>query len=258
MQVAVMLAAPWREPAEVVPAFAEEPWTLAFLSGGGGSRARWSYLARDPDAVLRLEPDDPRDPFAELKTLLGAPMATLADGPPFQGGVAGLASYELGDRVERLGLARAADWPDLAAARYPAILAFDHEAGRVLALGRGADAAEAEARAWRALGWLETPPRDGWRGRLCEGLEAGDGAAYEAAVSEVVDRIAAGEFFQANIARTWRGRLTAGATPGDLLDRLVRQSAAPFAAYLRLPGAAVVSNSPRGSWRPAPRTGRRT
>lgn len=244
MQVAVMLAAPWREPAEVASAFAEEPWVLALLSGGGGPRARWSYFAREPDAVLSLDAGDPRDAFAELKVLLGERAATLAEGPPFQGGLAGLALYELGDRVERLGLARTADWPDLAAARYPAILAFDHEARRAMALGRGGTSEEAEAQARRALGWLEAPSRMSRRGRLTDGLAASDGAAYEAAVAEIVHRIAAGELFQANIARAWRGRLAGGATPADLLARLARQSAAPFAAYLRLTGAAVVSNSP--------------
>ena len=36
---------------------------------------------------------------------LGLP-APAADGPPFQGGVVGLAAYELGDHVEPLGLPR--------------------------------------------------------------------------------------------------------------------------------------------------------
>ncbi len=60
----------------------------------------------------------------------------------------------------------------------------------------------------------------------------------------MVSRIHAGEIFQANIARRWSGRLVFGATPFDLFARLAGQSAAPFAAYLRLPGLAVVSNSP--------------
>ena len=244
MQVAVQLAAPWREPAEALSAFAEEPWALGFLSGGGGSRARWSWLARDPDAVLVLDPSDPADGFAALSHLLGPTAPGLAGGPPFQGGVAGLASYELGDRVEALGLSRSHDWPELAVGRYPAVLAFDHQAREVLAIGRGADHAEAADQARRALAWLASPARPPWRGPLTPGLHASDAPAYEAAVAQVVARIEAGEIFQANIARCWTGRLAAGAAPIDILGRLVRQSAAPFAAYLRLPGRAVVSNSP--------------
>jgi para-aminobenzoate synthetase component 1 len=63
-------------------------------------------------------------------------------------------------------------------------------------------------------------------------------------VADVVARIGAGEIFQANIARGWAGRLAAGARPFDLFARLAGESAAPFAAYARWPGLALVSNSP--------------
>ncbi|MDO8902855.1 MAG: anthranilate synthase component I family protein, partial [Phenylobacterium sp.] len=84
-----------------------------------------------------------------------------------------------------------------------------------------------------------TPPSP-----LAGPMAASSAEAYEAAVAEVVNRIAAGEIFQANVARRWTGTLAAGAAPYDLFASLARDSAAPFAAYLRLPGAAVVSNSP--------------
>ena len=244
MHACARILAPWREPTAVLGAFAEEPWALAFLSGGGGPRGRWSYLARAPDAVLTLAADDPRDPFALLSALLGVTAASDPEGPPFQGGVAGLACYELGDRVEPLDLARAAPWPDLACARYPAVLAFDHAERRVLAFGRGSDGAEAQARAEAALGWLDLPGREPIQGPLAAPLIASDGEAYEVAVAQVVARIQAGEIFQANIARAWTGRLSPGATPFDVLARLAGQSAAPFAGYLRLQGLALVSNSP--------------
>ncbi|MFN3512126.1 MAG: anthranilate synthase component I family protein [Phenylobacterium sp.] len=234
----------WRDPAEAAQPFAEEPWTLALFSGGNDERARWSYLARAPDATLILSADEPRDAFAALRELLGSPVPSGQDGPPFQGGVAGLAAYEFGDRTEPVGLSRQPDWPDLAAARYPAVLAFDHARGRVLALGRGAGAKEAEAAARRAAGWLDGPRPSNGSPMPATALEAANGAAYESAVAEVVGRIAAGEIFQANIARAWRGRLAAGASPFDLMRRLRAGSPAPFAAYLRLPGRAVVSNSP--------------
>jgi para-aminobenzoate synthetase component 1 len=244
MQVAAQLRTAWREPLGILSAYAEEPWTLALMSGGGGPRGRWSYLARRPEATLRIAPDDPRDAFAALADLLGPRGETLPGGPPFQGGVAGLCAYELGDRVETLGLARHADWPDLAAARYRSVLAFDHEKRQVIAVGRGADEIEAEDAAYEAMTWLQTPPRPGRRGPLGGALAASDPVAYEAAVAEVVSRIGAGEIFQANIARTWSGRLGEGIAPFDVLARLARASAAPFAAYLRLDRLALVSNSP--------------
>ena len=244
MLSAAQLRAEWREPAEVLSTFADEPWALCLVSGGQDDRGRWSYLAREPDAVLTVAPDDPRDPFRSLAELLGPPAPAMAGGPPFQGGVVGLASYELADRVEALGLGRQAAWPDLVAARYPAVLAFDRQERQVLAIGRGASPDEADARAKAALAWLEGAPRAAYQGALTDGLVNTDGEAYEAAVADVVARIHAGEIFQANIARSWTGRLLGAAMPFDLFARLIDQSAAPFAAYLRLPGLALVSNSP--------------
>jgi para-aminobenzoate synthetase component 1 len=244
MTGAVILKAPWREPLDVLSAFADEPWVCAFLSGGGGARARWSYILRDPEAVLTLagqvkEGGVPRDAFAALAAMVGLRQAAITDGPPFQGGVAGLAAYELGDRVEALGLKRHPDWPDMALGRYSRLLAFDHQERQVLAIGP--DGVQAAA----AAGWLQERGRDGLEGPLAARFDSQTPASdYEAAVAQVVERIISGEIFQANIARTWRGRLVTGAGPFDVLARLAGSSPAPFAAYLRLPERAVVSNSP--------------
>jgi para-aminobenzoate synthetase component 1 len=238
MRAATLLERPWRQPEAVLSAFADDPWTCAFLSGGAGDHARWSYVLREPDATLTLSAEDRRDPFDLIRDLLGPPSDTHPDGPPFQGGLAGLAAYELADRIEPLGLARHADWPDLLVGRYPALLAFDHEQQRVLAIGRTPEQAAA------AADWLTAPKRDARTGRLTVSVSASSADAYETAVAEVVGRIHDGEYFQANIARLWTGRLVPGARPFDLAARLVGQSAAPFAGYLRTPGRALVSNSP--------------
>lgn len=241
MRAVAIIKRAWREPVAVLSAFAGEPWACAFLSGGEGARARWSYVLRAPDETFM----GGEAPFEALARLVGERLAGDPDGPPFQGGVAGLACYELGDHVEPLGLPRHPDWPDLAVGRYPALLAFDHERREVLALGRGASDTAARVRAQDAAGWLEETPREPALDRLAVSFEPASLArAYESDVAEVVERIAAGEIFQANIARRWSGRLAAGVEPFDVLARLAGSSPAPFAAYLSLPGRAVVSNSP--------------
>jgi para-aminobenzoate synthetase component 1 len=242
MRCVACLTAPWREPVWALQPFRDEPFACALLSGGG---ERWSYLLRAPEAVLTLDPSDPRDPFAALAGLLGPVWPAAPDGPPFQGGVVGLATYELGDRVEALGLGRTA-WPDLTCARYAALLAFDHQDRRVIAVGRGDTDAAAADQARAALAWLAVPveARPPIDGPLCAGLTASDATAYETAVAEVIDRILAGEIFQANIARAWTGRLAGEADPFDLFIRLRGQSPAPFSAYWRLQDRALVSNSP--------------
>ncbi len=236
-----LIQAPWRNPVEVLAAFAHEPFALGLLSDGSGPRARWSYVARAPARSLWIAPSDTTDPFAALADLVGPRAGAHPGGPPFQGGVAGLASYELGDRVERLGLGRRPGWPDLACGDYQALLAFDHREREVLAIGRGDDPA---TMARVAMSWLEVPSLPEKGGALTGEIQADSGDAYEDAVADVVARITAGEIFQANIARRWRGTLLPTIEPIDLFVRLSDQSPAPFAAYLNLGDRALVSNSP--------------
>ncbi len=246
MRHVVIEPRPWRAPAEVLSAFGTETGTCAFLSGGDGPRARWSYVLRAPEAGLRLERTDGRDAFVELEALLGERCEHDPDGPPFQGGVAGLAAYELGDRVEALGLKAHVDgWPDLGVYRYPALLAFDHHERRVLAVGRGPSEAAARDQALAAAGWLDAPSRRAAEGRLTLDFVAETaGKAYEEAVAQVVRRIHDGEIFQANVARVWGGPMARDTGPYDLLARLVGESPAPFAGWLHLGDLALVSNSP--------------
>ena len=141
-------------------------------------------------------------------------------------------------------------WPDLACGRYERLLAFDHARREVVAIGPDNDGAQA------ARGWLDAPaPAAAPHGRLADELHVPDAAAHEAAVADVVARIAAGEIFQANIARAWTGALAAGRRPFDLFAKLAGASPAPFAAYLRLPGLALVSNSPERFLRVTPAAG---
>jgi len=227
-----MRATAWADPVDVAGAFADELHVCVLLSADG-----WSYVLRSPDTVVEQGRD--------VAGLLGEAVPA-ADGPPFQGGVVGLAAYELSAQLEPSApQVRGGDWPDLTLLRYPALIAFHAGQRRALAIGRGADPRAAAANADLALTWLDAPRAEPRAGVLAEAvaLTTADDR-HAAAVARTVDRIAAGEIFQANLARPWRGRLAAGVRPYDLFRRLAGQSAAGYAAYLRLPGRALVSNSP--------------
>ncbi|MDP2116608.1 MAG: chorismate-binding protein, partial [Brevundimonas sp.] len=91
--------------------------------------------------------------------------------------------------------------------------------------------------------------RDGFPGLNVQTLAAEAGCdrklvyRYFDGADGVVARIAAGELFQANIARAWTGELNPGADPFDVMLRLADRAAA-YGAFWRLGDRAIVSNSP--------------
>ena len=218
---------PWRDPLAVASGLKQRDGALALLSDGG-ALGRWSYVAAEPDSV-HIGPLGP-DGLAILRH------------PDFAAGVVGLLAYDAGARPATGQ--REPVWPDLMLARYPAVLAFDHQQRRVRVIGRGDDSEAARAAADQAEAWLEgavelaPPPPPAARFDPEVPVDA-----YLAAVADVVVRIAAGELFQANIARVWTGELTAGTDPFDVMLRLADRAAA-YGAFWRLGDRAIVSNSP--------------
>lgn len=229
----------WRDPVDVLAGWPSDVPAIGLVSGGSG---RWSYLARDAEPMV-VAPGAGGDPFAELARLLGERQAPV-DGPPFCGGLAGLAGYGLGARIEDVDTGRLGQWPDLAVFHVDALLAFDHERRDVFAIGRAAGEAESAERADVAESWMKGANRGGHKGVLAAGFAGSSPDAFMQAVENVRERIAEGEVFQANIARAWRGRMADSLDPSVLLLRLAAVSPAPYAAWLRLDDLALVSNSP--------------
>lgn len=224
----------WCEPLAVAAGLNRREGALALLAGAGDPSAhggRWSFVGCEPDRVRVGAVED------------AAPFDALRD-PGFSGGgVVGLMSYDAGARPATGP--REEVWPDLMLARYPALLAFDHAAGEVLAVGRGADAVEAEGQSRRAAGWLaEAVALSIPNAPAAAFVGEAPPEAYEAAVADVVARIAAGELFQANIARAWSGRLSAERDPFEVFLRLSTGRGAAYGAFWRLGQRALVSNSP--------------
>lgn len=225
----VIRSHPWVEPLHVVAGLGGGDGVLALMSDGGPG-GRWSHVGADPDRVSVGMVDD------------AALFAALRD-PAFGPGTVGLAAYDAGARPATGR--RETVWPDLMLARYPALLSFDHHERSVRIIGRGVTQADAEAAALRAEGWLDGAIRPDVRPAPAETFEAeASEAAYQDAVADVVSRIAAGELFQANIARAWSGMLKPDADPFDVFLRLQQGRASPFGAYWRIDGRALVSNSP--------------
>ena len=84
---AAMRPAAWADPVDVASAFFDETHACVLLSGADG----WTYVLRQPDVVVEAD---------AVEALAGPPTALLPDGPPFQGGVVGLAAYEFSAQLE--------------------------------------------------------------------------------------------------------------------------------------------------------------
>jgi para-aminobenzoate synthetase component 1 len=219
---------PWRDPLAVANGLKARDGALALLSDGG-ALGRWSFVAAEPDRV-----------HVEAIAADGG-LPRLRD-PDLAAGVVGLLAYDAGARPATGP--RELVWPDLMLARYPAMLAFDHQDRTVRVVARGDDEAAAEAAAERADAWLAqaVDPAAPLAPAAAFGAEA-PSEAYLAAVAEVKTRIAAGDLFQANIARAWSGMLRDEADPFDVMLRLAGRAAA-YGAFWRLGDRAIVSNSP--------------
>lgn len=221
-------ACDWREPLAVANGLRDRDGLLVLLSDGG-ALGRRSFVAVEPDRV-------------HVGPLVDSTRLEALRDPDFATATVGLIAYDAGARPATGE--RASAWPDLMLARYPALLLFDHQARTVEAVGRGIDAVAAQDACDRATSWLDqvvtpqVPPAP-----AVAFVEEAPPSAYRAAVADVVDRIAAGELFQANIARAWSGTLKPKAEPFDVLVRLAGREAA-FGAFWQIGDRAIVSNSP--------------
>ncbi|WP_296164826.1 chorismate-binding protein [uncultured Brevundimonas sp.] len=221
-------ACDWREPLAVANGLRDRDGLLALLSDGGGLGRR-SFVAVEPDRV-------------HVGPLVDSTRLEALREPEFATATVGLIAYDAGARPATGE--RASDWPDLMLARYPAMLVFDHQARTIEAVGRGVDVAAAQDACDRAVSWLDqavTPKVS--PAPAVAFVEEAHPSAYLAAVADVVDRIAAGELFQANIARAWSGTLKPDAEPFDVFLRLAGREAA-FGAFWQIGDRAIVSNSP--------------
>ena len=246
---------------------------VLLYSGLAGSHpeARYSILAWDPIATItvsgdevRLAPEGDRpscaawsvravDPFPVLRALL-PPEGEPAAGIPFSGGAIGYLGYGLRAASERLDRAapEPLGLPDAWFGLYDAALVFDHRNGTAHAVdppGGGGDAAARRADLRRIVstgvdpGAPATPsPHSGGAMGAARARTTTPRAGYEAAVRNVLERIAKGDLYQVNLSHRIEAPLRSA--PSDLFDRLMRDNPAPFSACLDAGDFQILSASP--------------
>lgn len=270
---------PYRSLAPLALRFAErEPGTV-FLDAQGdpgdeAAGARWAILGWRPKRTFAW-PAGRKGAIDGLRAFLG----TLRLGPdpdspaPFRGGFIGWIGYDIGRDIERLPNRNPADpaMPEFVVAEYEALLVEDRRDRRLFLAGtcdRTEGPTRLLARQAVALEAFAEMDREAAAGggsgatnRATEGATlssadfverpaAAGGVRAETAREEYLDRarrvleyVAAGDIFQANLSHRLSGTLTAPVT--ETYRRLRDASPAPYGAFLRLrPGPDVLSISP--------------
>jgi para-aminobenzoate synthetase/4-amino-4-deoxychorismate lyase len=224
--LAIPLPGSWSV-ADALRAVRDDERPFALVGSWAGSRA---LVGSAPARVLR-------DAFPSA----GPDQPAVTDGF-VGGGWFGMLGFAMGRQVERLPPPppRPAPLPDAAFGWYDHVLRLDRD-GRwwFEALD---DTPAARARMAVLVARLEAgAPERGWS---LDGmtLHGGGAAAHRAAVAECVERIAAGELFQANLCLRLDGRLS-----GDAAEAFAAAAARlrpAYGAFLGLGDAAVLSFSP--------------
>jgi len=250
-----IITLPWRQDAAEFwfSALNASPWAMLLHSGfADHPHNRFDILVADPIATLVTRGatttvtrdgrsfacgDDPLHLLQQALEQMGIQPQPHPD-YPFQGGALGLFGYDLGRRFETLP-ARAADdiaVADMAIGLYDWALIVDHQRQTVSLLCHG----DAAAR----LAWLEQQQAapfapfsltTAWHANMSRDQ-------YISKFHQVQAYLRSGDCYQVNLAQRFEA-----AYQGDeweAFTRLNRINRAPFSAFLRLPGAAILSLSP--------------
>lgn len=162
---------------------------------------------------------------------------------PFHGGWFIYLGYELAHWLEPSVplAAEQSGLPVAMAERCPAAVIHDHLTGASWWVEEGD-----EARLWPRFmadcAALQSVPPPTSLPALT--LEEDAPSAFLEGVRRIRAYILAGDIFQANLSRAWRGRFMQPVDPADLFQRLAHNNPGPFAALCRLDGQAIISSSP--------------
>ena len=228
--------------------------------GGPASLGRFDILCAFPGESLTLGPDwrlhappgrvghgdflRALDEWWSAEHVRGTSTSTV----PFQGGWFVFLAYELAQQIEP-GLRLDADpsCPVAKAVRVPAAVVRNHDDGAFYAVAEeGSDALLQEIAA--DLERIDRTPvaRRRQPSPLVseDSIREDDPEGFLTAVRSAQQHITAGDVYQANISRRWRGELAAGAEASALYERLRRANPAPFAGLALFDGVTVLSSSP--------------
>ncbi len=241
-------------------AIADEPWAIWLDSGahGGHCLGRYDILSAAPSTTLltqagRTRITDSRgvserseNPLQLLREQRAQRSGSALPGIPFAGGAMGYWAYDLAAQIDRQPVAvGSAALPEMAIGLYDWALIVDHQM-RSTTLVTAAHLADPQslAQQWAERLYGTVQPASGYTPFRITGPVSARFTmdTYRLALEQVQAYIAAGDCYQVNIAQ----RLSVP-VEGDawLAYQHLRQiNPAPYGAFMRYPGGAVLSTSP--------------
>ena len=265
MMKGVIQEIPYVDPLQVFSLFSEHK-DVIFLDSAKLQKdcSRYSFIAVDPfltltskNGLIKLgEETFHGDPFEILaKQLLKYSQQNDEDLPPFQGGIAGFFSYELGHHLEDLPRAKIDDmqFPDMALGFYDLVIGFDELKKRAWIFSNGfpeQDFQKRETRAKKRLAWLlnqieQISELMAYFPLAEKNIRSNfTSEKYQEAVRKVIDYILAGDIFEANISQRFHVDLPFNFSTFNLYRKLRMLNPAPFGAYLNLAETIIISASP--------------
>jgi len=218
------------------------PFLLDSASRGGGLGRFSILLHADPDTPPLLADSDGARFLKGFDAEFDRAHRAQPGRLPFEGGWFVYLGYELAGAIEpRLALKPPAGGEAVALAqRCPGALLIDHHHGQAWAV------AETDALADALAADAESLPVDAESGPALDlpTMRAESGDHFMAGVEQIREYIRAGDVFQVNLSRVWRGRTELPLDPVRVYRRLTASNPAPFAGLARLPGGTLLSSSP--------------
>jgi para-aminobenzoate synthetase component 1 len=263
---------PAPDPEAMLVRFASRPHCIFFDSARRDPKlGRYSFLAAEPFEFQSATVDEDGALDRLEKSWSPFQATTVRDLPPFQGGAAGLFSYDLGRQFERLPAARVDEFaaPALACGLYDVVLAWDHVQNRAWLISQGFPETDPAARRERAVARLRhfreliASPAPALEAATGVGIERlpFERLAPQSAIAQwpgltsnfapaeylqtarrAVEYICAGDIFQVNLAQ--RLLYPANCSARELYLRLRHRNPATFAGYFDLGAMQIVSASP--------------
>ena len=247
---------PYQDPVKLLCKVAHLPHTCFFESITEHPDARYSYLCLQPKAIVRFKYGDQYCPFQLLEQLLSAFNTKMIPNlPPFQGGLAGLISYDIGKVCEKLPNHKSDDlqFPDISLGVYDVVIAWDHRREQMWVISTGYPYHESSKRYAHAaerltavLALFELPTPDTILQKVdYKTIQHTNVQEYSERILRAIDYIYAGDIFEVNITQRFLAHKCTPWSPLDTYLQLRHANPAPFASFLNGgDGRTIVSSSP--------------